>query len=249
MSEPVWNIPIDDGLLMVIGDPHASPEYDNDRFERLGELARTRGATHVHCTGDWTDFESLLSHGTPLSQEGKRYFADVAAGNDALERFDRGLGGARVRKSISLGNHDARPDRFVADNPQLETSMSWRDVRFEEHGWRTVPWNRVGILGPFVVSHHLTNQRGKAYGGKMLAKTNELVAGQSVIVGHDHRFQLWLEPTYRGRNHSFVAGCCIHPDMRNESWCAGQSHAWDIGVLWVQLKGGRVSGFVWDGWA
>ena len=38
--------------LLIIGDPHANPDYDNDRFEALGKFIAKEKPQHVVCIGD-----------------------------------------------------------------------------------------------------------------------------------------------------------------------------------------------------
>lgn len=214
--------------MLVIGDPHASPRYRNDRFRDAGEAAAEWEVDRVLCVGDWTDFESLLSHGSPESQEGLRYVDDVAAGADALAQFDRGLGSHRPKKDITLGNHDMRPDRRAATFPELLGHMRWDEVPFRKHGWRCTPWKSVVQIGPFACTHHFTTAMGRPLSGKHLARRIVETTLGSAIVGHDHRWQ-WHESSapVGGRTHyGLVAGTLTHPDMRNAGWCSGQAHEW-----------------------
>lgn len=233
---------------LIIGDPHADPRYDNDRFRLAGETARKFRVDHVYCTGDWTDFESLLDHGTALSQEGLRYQRDVEAGNDALVQFDRGLRGHPCEKHITLGNHDERPDRRAAKHPELEGKVSWTDVRFREHGWAVTRWRSTMQLGPFTCSHHFETKSGRPMGGVWLARRITQHAQGSAIVGHDHRWQLYEGHGVGGSRHTgIVAGTLVHPDMRGESWCRGSSHDWAIRLTIVEWdERGRVTSVRWE---
>ena len=123
---------------VVIGDPHAHPRYDNKRFYHLGKAVRVMEADRVHCVGDWTDWPSMSAHKTEREMREAHYLKDLNAGNNALEMFDEGLDGHPARKTITLGNHDMYPDRYVAENdPMLEGVIGWDDVLFREHRWRT----------------------------------------------------------------------------------------------------------------
>ena len=48
--------------VLVIGDPHATPSYDNDRFRVLGNYILATRPDVVVCMGDMGDFASLSSH-------------------------------------------------------------------------------------------------------------------------------------------------------------------------------------------
>lgn len=243
------------GRMLVTGDGHADPAYDNLRFRRAGELARRFRVTHWLQTGDLTDFGSLLGHGTRFSMEGKRYQADVDAGNDALRECDRGLGGHECERVITLGNHDMRPDRRVEEHPELEGKLSWTDVRIREHGWRCVPWRSVGRVGPFAVAHHFVGRMGRPLGSSSAHGLARRIVGKdgalgSAIVGHDHRWAMHEEHGPLGQHVlGLVAGVFCHPRMREESWCAPSAHEWMIRPTIVEWdETGRVRGLRWEDW-
>ena len=41
--------------LLIIGDPHAHPDYDNSRFEKLGQFIARAKPDAVICMGDFAD--------------------------------------------------------------------------------------------------------------------------------------------------------------------------------------------------
>lgn len=243
------------GRMLITGDGHATPDYDNSRFLRAGELARRFRVTHWLCTGDLCDFQSLLGHGSRFHMEGKRYQADVDAANDALAQADRGLRGYEPEKIRTLGNHDVRPDRRVEEHPELEGKLSWRDVHHEEHGWRCVPWKKVGRAGPFTVTHHFVNRMGRAVASSSVNSLARRIVGAdgalgSAIVGHDHRWATHEEESPHGeRRLGLVAGVFCHPRMLEESWCQAKSHEWKIRPTIVEWDDrGRVTGLRWEDW-
>ena len=79
--------------LLIIGDPHAHPDYDNDRFTALGEYIVKEQPEHIICLGDMADMPSLSSYdrGT-RGFEGRRYKNDVEAVIDAQEKLQSHLG-------------------------------------------------------------------------------------------------------------------------------------------------------------
>ena len=241
------------GRAVILGDPHASPDYPNDRFYELGRYAREVGADHVHCVGDFTDFASLLTHGSKLSQEGLRIADDVAAGTDALREFDRGLRGRRMgaspTKTITLGNHDARPSRRCAENPALEGFLRDDLVEFKQHGWKAFPFLQRMMLGELCCRHYVpSGAMGRPTGGTNPSRSIFLKSGGTpVLVGHDHRYNARVFTDDAGnKKWVILAGCAIHEEMRDEPWCAATSDAWDSGVMSIDFERGKVRGVSWE---
>ena len=74
--------------LLVIGDPHAHPDYDNKRFTDLGRFIVKSRPDIVVCIGDMADMPSLSMYDKGTKGfEGKRYKKAVAAVIDAQEKM------------------------------------------------------------------------------------------------------------------------------------------------------------------
>ena len=74
--------------LLIIGDPHANHDYDNDRFTALGKYIVQEKPEYVVCLGDMADMPSLSSYDKGTKGfEGRRYSKDVAAVIDAQEKL------------------------------------------------------------------------------------------------------------------------------------------------------------------
>ena len=116
--------------LLIIGDPHAHPDYDNSRFTALGKYIVSTKPDVVVCLGDFADMPSLSSYdkGT-RGFEGRRYRRDVEAVIDAQYKLF-----APIRKHndylrkqklklykpklyMTLGNHEDRINRVIKSSP------------------------------------------------------------------------------------------------------------------------------------
>jgi hypothetical protein len=73
--------------IIVIPDAHAHPDYDNGRFDVLGDYINRHRPDIVVSIGDWADMASICEHSSKLSLEGKRYKADCASVVDAQHRM------------------------------------------------------------------------------------------------------------------------------------------------------------------
>lgn len=233
--------------ILIIGDPHAHPHYDNRRFRELGAFARVVGADLVHCVGDWTDFPSLNEHKSKAEQRPDLYEDDVEAGNHALAMFADGLGGYACRKTITLGNHDVYPARWASQNPRFTGRISPEDVRFDEHGWEVYPFDVGSMVGGLLCSHYFPSSpsSNRPQGGIHVA--HQLLQKQKMncVVGHNHRFDMKIATAGDGRKlHAFSAGCMNHPDY-DEGWCRSTRKYWDRGVLVLDMNQERVEAWAW----
>ena len=94
--------------LMIIGDPHAHPDYDNKRFEKLGKFIVKTKPDVVVCMGDFADMTSLSSYDRGTKGfEGRRYQKDVDAALDAQARLLHPLKKMKsLKRHMVLGNHE-----------------------------------------------------------------------------------------------------------------------------------------------
>lgn len=234
--------------ILLVGDPHAHPRYDNDRFEAIGAFARQREVDRVHCVGDWTDYPSLNLHKSMLDARQGNYEDDVEAGNDALARFDEGLDGHPCIKTITLGNHDEYPEQYVAKvDPTLAGTLRWDRVRFRDHGWRVTRFKDTTSVAGIRATHYFARRgTGRAIAGQHQAHAINGTTDQSTVVGHAHVFDHKIKTFESGRSiHSFVAGCNVHPKYR-EGWCADTVQYWHRGLLLVTMgRGPSVESFEW----
>ena len=70
--------------LLIIPDPHANPDYDNDRFKALGKFIMHEKPEVIVCLGDMADLPSLSSYDRGTKGfEGRRYRKDIEATHQA----------------------------------------------------------------------------------------------------------------------------------------------------------------------
>lgn len=248
--------------IAVVGDPHALPGYDNDRFEWLGKWLAVTRPNKIVVMGDWIDLPSLCKHNSKKAMEGMRVKADIAAAHDSLERLhapldqhnrimrERKKGRYRPELHYILGNHEARLDQLGDEHPQLEGILDEALQPWWKRGWNVWNFKDVLSLHGFAFSHFLpSGTMGRPVGGasgSKLANALLLKGHQSAIVGHDHRFGHAKEERWDGgKIHGFTAGCYGHPDY-NESWCRNTVHKWDRGVLLLRgVEDGDLASFEW----
>lgn len=145
--------------ILVIPDTQCKPEVPLEHLAWAGEaICEYRPDVVVHL-GDHWDFPSLSSHDKAGSKyfEGKRYLADVEAGNvgmDMLLAPLKELQGKqkknkeklyKPRKVFLMGNHENRLSRAINNNPMLEGLMTYDHLSLKD-------WEVQEFLHPIFIN-------------------------------------------------------------------------------------------------
>ena len=216
---------------LVIGDPHCNPKASNDRFLWAGKLARDLKPDTIICMGDFSSLDSLSSYDKgKKSFEGRRYKKDIDHAHDALEKFNKGLNGRRSRKVMLLGNHEDRIDRIVDETPELDGTISTKDLKFKEFGWEVIAYQEpVAIDGVHYCHNYPTGIMGKPISGDNIARSLLLKNKVSSTVGHCHLFDYSMCTIPTGRKVlGLSAGCYLH---HKEEYARNTQRLWWSGLI------------------
>ncbi len=227
--------------FIIIGDPHAHPDYDNDRFHKLGKLIQKVKPDYVVCMGDFADMCSLSMYdATKVSAEGRRYTKDIDVTHDALgilKSYTKRLN--KTSFHMVMGNHEHRITRAANESPALHGKISVRDLKYEEHGWKVTqfkakkPLELCGVeFAHFVPSGIM----GRPLGGKNQASSILRETSHSTVVGHTHTKDMKMKPRGMGGKQMFalVAGNFSHKDHGLEGWCSNTSQYWWHGIVMLE---------------
>ena len=153
---------------LIIPDTQIKPNqsYDHMRWAARYAVA-TKPDVIVHL-GDHWDMPSLSSYDVgKKSFEGRRYSADVKAGNDAMKLFTDTIKAEqkRLRKHkkriwkprliFTLGNHEQRIERAVENDAKLEGLMSYEDLNLKD--WEVYPYLQPVIVDGVAYCHFFTS--------------------------------------------------------------------------------------------
>jgi len=240
--------------VLVIGDPHATPSYDNERFRVLGKyIAETRPDVVV-CMGDLGDMASLSSHSKNRNiLEGRQVKADFASMQEAnallwaptAELNEKAKANHKPRYSpqryLCVGNHEDRIMRVAEETPAL---TDWLLEEFAEacQPWTVVPFKQPLIIERVVFRHFKPNAMGRAVSSRDNLARSILNQGHcSQVVGHCHLLDFATTTTDLGeRIFAMSPGCFMHPN-HDETWSRGTDGPWWRGV--VHLHGLRAGFF------
>lgn len=221
---------------LFIPDPHAHPDYHNNRFTWLGNLIADLKPDVVICAGDFGDMPSLSSYdkGTK-GYEGKRYYKDVAAVIDAQEKLFAPLK-ARKKKLPKFfmleGNHEYRIKRAIDyDAAHLDGVIGLNDLQYKDFGWEVVEYDgsTPGILNVDGINyaHYFTSGiMGRPIGGVNPAYQLVMKYGASCTQGHVHTFAYYHRRNAMTDVNGLVGG--VYQDWRapfagvaNDMWWKG----------------------------
>lgn len=224
---------------LVIPDPHAHPDHDNNRFTLLGNLCADLRPDHVICIGDWADMPSLCSYDRGTKGfEGRRYKKDVESSIDALENFFAPLKHRKKKLPkfwMLIGNHEHRIIRAInADPYQLDGTISLSDLSYSEYGWEVVHYygNSPGIISidGVAYAHFFTSGvMGRPIGGEHPAYQMLTKQFTSTTAGHIHTTDYSVRTSANG-NHiqALVSGCYIDYFA---NWAGEANKLWWKGVI------------------
>jgi hypothetical protein len=164
--------------------------------------------------GDFITLDSLSEWDKKKAgkMEGRRYAADIAAGNEALDYIDAACDSfAKVPKRIYIeGNHEERLERYLDYNPVVKGSMGVeKDLKLKARGWKFVRFkNDISISG-ISFTHIPISGSGKPIGNPSVARKALSLYNNSVVFGHTHTLDHSAEHR-RGAPHlnqALAVGC------------------------------------------
>ena len=232
--------------IAIIGDCHDAPTLpEKDRFKWMGRWIHDNDFEEVWQVGDFATLDSLTRHAAP----GTKTFADLPSFRDDLESLDEalmnftaGLQGKVIQKAVTLGNHEARAERYEDSNPQMAGSVAVQlhDV-FRSHGWRIIPYGEMAFTNGVAIVHNVTNGAGRPYGGKTANQRVGNDAVHSIIHGHDHKRESFSSSKVgpSGGIEIISAGCSL-PWGQVEEYASHGPSGWWWGVCSFSVSQGAI---------
>jgi predicted phosphodiesterase len=221
--------------IVVIGDLHAHPDYDIERFDVLGRFCAEQQPDVIVQMGDWADMPSINRHANKWELESRRYSEDVEITQDSLAAFDRPIARRKRKKPRKVfleGNHENFITRVTTEEPKWRGQVGIEDLGFERFGWERYEYRRRAEIAGFHFVHHLGSQTGRA--SRVSSPTNGFKSlGVSTVVGHTHTYYRSPLPFLDRRVWGIDVGCCIHKDMGyQENWSCDTEYKYWRGV-WI----------------
>jgi len=244
--------------ILVVPDSHARPDVDNERFTLLGKMICAIKPDVVVNIGDMFDLPSLSSYDAgKRSYEGRRYKDDIEVGLDAQRRIfaeidnhnrpRRGKDVLNIEWHYALGNHEARINRAIEDDPgKLEGVISVDDLTNNgEFPWEVHPFLEPFFIGGVGFCHYwASGVLGRSIGGVNPAASILSKQFHSCIQGHTHTLDVASRCRADGvRLSAVVCGCYF---THYEEWAGPQVNAlWEPGVLVLRAVRNGEYDFEW----
>jgi|TARA_R100000049_G_C1924954_1_gene69511 predicted phosphodiesterase len=225
--------------LLVIGDPHAHPDYSNIRFSALGKFIAKEKPEVIVCIGDMADMPSLSSYDKGTKGfEGRRYRKDVASVIDAQEKLFapiKKIRGYKPQLHMCLGNHEDRITRAINSSPELDGAIGIEDLKYKEFGWKVTPFKRCVTIKGITFSHYFTSGiAGRPISSVHIGYALVTKLHCSAVQGHSHLYNHAEQTKPDGQKvFGLSAGCFSHPNY-TETWCQDTEYQWWRGVIMLE---------------
>lgn len=215
-------------MHMVVFDTQVKPGVPVDHLRWIGKYAAEKQPDVIVQIGDFWDMPSLSSYDKgKKSFEGRRYLADVEAGNEAFRMMDDEIKkpkGYSPRKVFTSGNHEFRIDRAVEHQAELEGTIGMHQL--DTRDWERHPFLEVVDIDGIAYSHYFANPlTGRPYGGQ--AATRLKTIGRSFVMGHQQILDTAIRFVGNRSQHALICGATY---LHDEAYLGYQGNAYWRGI-------------------
>lgn len=225
-------------IHLVLPDPHAHPEHNNDRADWIGRLIVDLKPDVFINLGDQWDLSSLSGYDRgKASFHGKAYKKDLDAGLEFSERLWAPLKRAKKKKPLSFffeGNHEERQRRMLEQHSELEGTISFKDFDLDRYYDEVIRYKgttpgTVQVDGINYAHYFTTGISGRNIGGEHSGYTLLTKQFSSSTCGHSHTFDYCIRSDANGKKiHGLVAG--VYQDYESD-WAGELNKLWHKGVV------------------
>lgn len=207
---------------VVIPDTQVKPGVPVDNLRWIGlYIADKRPDVVVHL-GDHWDMPSLSSYDKgKKAMEGRRYRADVDAGNEGMALLNAGIesgieksrrGKRKVwkpRRILLRGNHEERIMRAANSDAAFDGTIGYHDLL--SPGWEVHDFLEPVEVDGVVFAHYFANRgTGKPLGGMASTRLKQL--GHTFIQGHQQVLEVATRFVLDRQQWGIVAGAAYLHD-------------------------------------
>jgi len=240
---------------LVIGDPHAHPDFSNDRADWLGKLILDLKPDVVVNMGDTADLASMSSYDKgKASFHGRNYQKDIDAHLDFQDRMWHPIRKAKKkmpRRVVLEGNHENRIKKAIQYSPELEGDrfgVSFKNLALDDYYDTVVEYDAstpgvVNVDGIDYCHYAVSGVSGRALSSIHHAYDLTVKRHTSTTVGHSHLFDYHVNRDSSGRvRMGLVAG--VYQDYRSP-WAGDINSFWTAGVAICRNVDNGIYDFQW----
>jgi hypothetical protein len=219
--------------ILVIPDVQCKPGVDMTHLTHIGKYIVEKKPDMIVHLGDHWDMPSLSSYDKgKKSFEGRRYKADIEAGNLGMRMLQAPLVALNKKKMVYnperhflFGNHEQRILRATNDEPMLDGTIGLHDC--DTSGWITHPFLEVFVHSGIAFSHYFTTGvmgRPCTTAASQLSKKH-----MSCIAGHQQGLQIATANRADGASlTSLIVGSCY---THHEDYLGPQGNVHFRGII------------------
>ncbi len=222
---------------LIIPDPHAHPNHNNDRADLIGKLILDIKPDVVVNLGDMFDMPSMSAYDKgKKSFHGRSYHKDLEAGLDFDERMWAPIRKAKKKRPHAVFiecNHEHRLKKLLDMQPELEGTVSFDDFGLKRNYDEIVEYEgqTPGIITIDNINYahyFVSGVMGRPIGGEHPAYSLITKEFTSCTCGHIHVADYAIRTTANGRKlHGLVAG--VYQDYDSD-WAGEINKLWWRGV-------------------
>ena len=228
---------------LILPDPHAHPNFHNDRADWVGKLIADLKPDVVINMGDAADLASLSSYDKgKASFAGRNYQLDIESHLDFQERMWAPIRKLRRKlpyRVVLEGNHEYRIKKALEYDPQLagdRYGLSFKDLDFDSHYQSVVEYkgNTPGIItidGVSYSHYFISGVMARPIGGVNHASSLINKNYVSCTCAHSHLVDWAVRSNTQGKQiMGLVAG--VYQDY-DSGWAGHVNQLWTSGV-WIK---------------
>ena len=230
--------------VVAIGDLHDSPNIrDKSRFRWIAKHIKKVKPDVVVQIGDIITLDSCthyISDDTYTARiEKPTFMKEMQSFDEALEEFHYVLKGEKIKKYITLGNHEKRMWRYEDKNPTFY-GMCQKEFfgTCRKYKWKVIPWGQYLMLGGVGFIHAPINPMGKEYGGEASERQIANKSKIDIVFGHSHRAQDIRVPKISDTKNDFTRilniGCAL-PEGHIESYARHSLTGWTYQIVEIDI--------------
>lgn len=225
----------------MIPDTQCRPGVSTDYLYWIGRYIADRKPDVVIHLGDHWDMPSLSSYDKgKRCFEGRRYAADVDAGNSGMQRMLEGIGRHRPRLVYLIGNHEERIERAVESQAELSGTIGYHNLFLGD--WEVHDFLEVAKIDGIAYCHYFPrNSNGQitqTKHGAPSAKAQLVREGGSCTAGHQQGLDVASLPLRGTLQWGLIAGSCY---PHNETYLSPQQCYWRGVIVKHEVSGGGYS--------
>ena len=239
--------------LLVIPDTQVKPGISLDYLSHIGQYIVDKKPDVVVHLGDHWDMPSLSSYDFGKRQyEGRRYKADIEAGNQGMMELLGPLYDYNARQRINkkrpyvprlvflTGNHEQRIQRAVDNDAKLEGLIGYEDLMLQE--WEVYKFLEVVEIEGIAFSHYFTT----GVAGKPASTANAMLnkKHQSCIAGHQQGRQIATAYKANGEPITAIIAGSAYPHEEDYLGAQGNKHWRGIIMLYEAKNGSFDESFI-----